>query len=137
MDHCKKEGVRYVICVASDYESGVKIAKISENFEMVLPCAGFHPVHFMKSKDSENELNDVCEFIRRYSNELYCIGEIGLDFSPWVVKCEDDKNKQIAAFKKQIALAKEFSLPIVCVINVIRILIFFRIFIREMLVITP
>ena len=81
-------------------------------------------------------------FIHEHHGELVCIGEvrlifssfkhsvtislnaliavvhlhqIGLDFSPWILKNEAiDKAEQCDALTRQVALAIQYSLPIVC-----------------------
>lgn len=48
----------------------------------------------------------------RPPGDLVGIGECGLDFSPWVVKDEADRDKQRRAFLRQVELAQELDLPL-------------------------
>merc|ERR1712196_135068 len=44
-------------------------------------CAGLHPCHVI-----EEDLKAMCKFIRLSKDKLVAVGEIGLDYSPHVLK---------------------------------------------------
>lgn len=73
--------------------------------EHCFPMMGLHPSSV--NADWKNEMAEIEQEIRQ--KKIYALGEIGLDFY-W---SEEFKTQQIEAFKYQVNLAKELSLPIV------------------------
>jgi len=57
-------------------------------------------------------IDDVIEFIRKHSEEIIGIGEVGLDFHP-PNNTEDIRSAQIKKFEVFISLAKELDKPLV------------------------
>lgn len=100
------EGVGRMICSGYDLDSSVVAAKISETYDSVYFCAGFHPGELQKYKDGDLErLKRLCRH-----EKCVAVGEIGLDYH-----YEDNfpAEKQKEFFFKQLQLADELDLPVV------------------------
>ncbi len=102
----KELGVERVICSGFDLRSSVSAKALSEQFENVYFCAGFHPSELDKYEDGD------VEKIRALTNCEKCVavGEIGLDYH-----FEDNPSpeRQRELFVKQLRLADEVGLPVV------------------------
>lgn len=100
----KENGVEYIINIGSDRVGNIKSLALSEKFPHIYSTIGIHP-HDAKTLDDKlyNELKAWAK-----NPKVVAIGEIGLDYH----YMHSAKDVQIAAFKKQIALARELSLPI-------------------------
>ena len=100
-----EEGVDYIIVPGTDIASSAQAVELADKHEAIYASAGIHP------HDTANWEDSLIDNIREIAKhpKVVAIGEIGLDyyydFSP--------KNIQKIAFKKQIELALELSLPII------------------------
>jgi len=106
-------GVKGIIAVCefpSDIQDVMDLARRHPKF--IYPCIGVHPVQVGSKSVSMKEYDEAEMFIRKYSEFLVGIGEVGLDFTPYHIKSPDDKDVQREVFKKQIRLAKELNLPL-------------------------
>jgi TatD DNase family protein len=106
VDRCKKNDVERLFLPNVDADSVSKVLALTNAFPgMCYPMLGLHPCSV---KDGwENELEIIKQALHQH--KIYAVGEIGIDLY-W------DKTtlpEQIAAFKMQIAWAKELKLPIV------------------------
>ncbi len=104
----KDSGLKYLLSPMdfTDEEAEIKpVREIVEKTEDYYLAFGVHP-HNAKYWNSETEKKLLALL---ENNRVKAVGEIGLDFyynfSP--------KEEQIAAFKAQIEIAKEFGLPII------------------------
>jgi TatD DNase family protein len=101
----KKAGLRYMLTVATEEKYFAKALEIIESHEMIYGAFGIHP-------HNSQEFNEkLAERIRGYfsQSKLVAYGEIGLDF----YRNYAPRDVQIKAFRAQIELAKELSLPII------------------------
>ena len=105
-------GIAHIMAVSMNVESAIKILSLANSFSLIRPCAGLHPVSFSKSQNKENDLKEMELFIRENHEKLFCIGEVGLDFSHWLIENEVQKMEQIKAFEVQIQLAIELQIPL-------------------------
>lgn len=101
----KEDGIEYIINIGSDREGNIKGLKVSNEYPHVFSSVGIHP-HDAKTLD-ERLFNEIKEWAQK--PKVVAIGEIGLDYH----YLHSPKKVQIDTFKKQIALAKELSLPII------------------------
>ncbi len=102
----KAKGVERMICSGFDLISSKQAAKLSERFESVYFCAGFHPSELARLKDK-----DWQEFETLFEHEkCVAVGEIGLDYH---FENNPSKETQRRAFIKQLELANEAGLPVV------------------------
>ena len=101
--YIKDEGVSLLVNVGADMESSKTSVELSEKYDFIYSAVGVHPYDAPLVKDDEiEELRNLAE-----SKKVVAIGEIGLDYH-----FEDtDKEGQKEGFKRQLALAKELSLP--------------------------
>lgn len=105
------DGVSDIIAVSTDLQAIQKnIAIQTSNPSVRVHVAfGVHP-----GEIKIDQLPSTFEFIRAHINQAVAIGETGLDYwYKWVRKDDVEKKKQRNCFEKHLALAKEFSLPIV------------------------
>ncbi len=100
-----EEGIEYIINIGSDRAGNIKCLEVSGQYTHIFSTVGIHP-HDAKTLDDKlfYELKQWAE-----NPKVVAIGEIGLDFH----YMNSPKDIQIDAFKKQIALARELSLPII------------------------
>lgn len=99
------EGVGFFINIGSNLESSFASCELAGNFPQVYASVGVHP-HDADSFDQSAE-NSLKELAKR--NKVVAIGEIGLDYYRNISSSENQKQ----AFIKQVAIAKEFNLPLV------------------------
>lgn len=108
---CKQKLKAVVTCCAhpSDWNLTKEIAEKHKGF--IYGIAGIHP-EFIK-EISEKEIEEFLKIIKQEAKAktIVGIGETGLDFH-WI-KEEEWREKQKEMFRKFIALAKEFNLPLV------------------------
>ena len=99
-------GVKRMICSGFDLVSSKQAAAISERFESVYFCAGFHPSELSRLRET-----DWQEFAALFRHEkCVAVGEIGLDYH-----FEDNPPRQTQreAFVRQLKMANEAGLPVV------------------------
>lgn len=93
-----------LVSVAEDLDSSIRNLKLSEESDWIKPCVGIHP--WRVSKSSTSDLKAVERAAS--SNDIVCIGEIGLDtkFTPETI------DRQREFFLAQLKLGKEYDLPL-------------------------
>ena len=100
--NAKEAGLTHIINVAIDIKSGKQAVKQADQYhEFISATMGVHPCDvagFLDFKTLKKELS---------TGQYVAVGEIGLDYYYMVASKED----QIACFKKQLDLAREFKLP--------------------------
>ena len=102
----KENGVGLVICSGFDLDSSIIAKNLSEQYEEVYFCAGFHPSELDKYHEGDLEkLATLCAH-----EKCVAVGEIGLDYH-----FEDNPSPetQRELFLRQLALADELGLPVV------------------------
>ncbi|MBH37724.1 hydrolase TatD [bacterium] len=102
IEKAKKAGVTHIINVAIDIKSGKQALKQAGQYpEFISATMGVHPCDvagFSDFKTLKKELS---------TGKYVAVGEIGLDYYHMATS----KEEQIACFKKQLDLAREFKLP--------------------------
>jgi TatD DNase family protein len=69
-------GVERIICSGYDLDSSIRAKALSEAYENVYFCAGFHPSELGKYKEGDlSKIKDLCQ-----SEKCVAVGEIGLDY---------------------------------------------------------
>lgn len=103
IERAREKGIGAIIVPATNLASCEQVVRLCEKYEMIYGAVGIHP-HDTSEWD-ESYLINIEEFAK--NRKIVAIGEIGLDyyydFSP--------KEKQMAAFNAQLALAADLSLP--------------------------
>lgn len=106
IDRAKAAGVKYVVLPnvdSSTIESMLSTAQQYPHF--CFPAMGIHPTSV---KDNfEDELAIVENYLR--TQKFYAVGEIGIDLYWDKTHLEEQK----VAFRRQLKLAKELSLPVI------------------------
>jgi len=103
INEAKEAGIEYIICPSTNLETAKKTLEIADKFPVVYAAIGIHP------HDTENFNDETLNELEKLLNhpKVVAIGEIGLDYyynySP--------KEKQKAAFREQLKLAKKHKLP--------------------------
>jgi len=97
--------VKYMINAGSDRDGNLRGLELSGKYENVYSAVGIHP-HDAKTLD-EKLFKEVKEWVRQ--PKVVAVGEIGLDYH----YLHSPKGVQIEAFRRQIAMANNFGLPII------------------------
>lgn len=98
-------GIQKIICVGMDYESSLKAKEIAHSHKNIFFSAGYHPGYI----DDYNEEEYIKTVALLDDNKAVAVGEIGIDLY-WR---QDNLDKQIEVFEKQINLAIKHNLPII------------------------
>ena len=102
----KSNGVTHAITIGSNILDSRLSVEIANKYDNIYCAIGVHP------EEVENfNIDELEDLIKQNidGGKLVAIGEIGLDYY-WR---KDNKREQIEIFKKQIELAKKYTLPIV------------------------
>jgi len=103
--HMKDEGV-FTITVGTDLENSKRAVRLAENYENIFASIGLHPTD---SKEDFKE-EDYIELVK--NSKVVAIGECGLEFSRLGDDAEQEKNRQINIFKKQIDFSVKYNKPL-------------------------
>ncbi|MDD5757751.1 MAG: TatD family hydrolase [Desulfobulbaceae bacterium] len=98
-------GVKYILTVGIDLASSKAAVTLADEFPGVYCSVGIHPHHVVGVEESE--YREIAALARHPKVKAY--GEIGLDYA----RDYAPHDVQIKHFERQIALAKELSLPLI------------------------
>lgn len=98
-------GVSRVLLVGETLKDAEKNLLLARRYQQLIAGAGLYPGN-AQIKAAE----EIGDFISRHHQELYAIGEVGLDF--WLAKEEVEKEIQREVLRYFARLAKEFDLPL-------------------------
>ncbi|MCJ7450808.1 MAG: TatD family hydrolase [Candidatus Nanohaloarchaeota archaeon QJJ-9] len=105
-----REKLHAVINSGSNPQANQNALKLSEDYSnFIYPALGAHPIHV--EEFSEKDLERIEKQIRKNSEEIVAVGEIGLDFHH--EKSKDGRDKQKKIFKRFLGVAEELDLPVV------------------------
>lgn len=105
VERANEKYVDTIVCSSYDITSSLQSLKIAKDFKGVYVNVGIHPENVDCFEDSQIEkLKELAKL-----EKVVAIGEIGLDYH----YTSENKDLQKEVFRKQIALANEFGLPIV------------------------
>ncbi|MBQ9729131.1 MAG: TatD family hydrolase [Clostridia bacterium] len=106
IDRAKREGVTRMICSGFDVESSLQAKVLSETYEEIYFCAGFHPGELGHYREGDlKELRKLCRH-----EKCVAVGEIGLDYH---FEDNPEPKLQRELFVRQLELANEEGLPVV------------------------
>ncbi len=99
------EGLKYILTVGTEERYFETVAEIINSHPIVYGAIGIHP------HNSVDFNRNAAETIRKYLKQKKIVGygEIGLDF----FKNYSPKDRQIKAFREQLALAADEGLPVI------------------------
>lgn len=103
-------GLLGVVNVSASYPSALKVVAQAARFDRMYAAVGIHPEELeAEGMSFEEQLSGIRALLsEREKHKIVALGEIGLDYY-WR---QDNKEAQRLAFEAQLALAKEFSLPV-------------------------
>lgn len=122
--NAEEKKVKGIISVTETYEDCLDVLDVAKKYSIIIPGIGLHPIQPLVDENGQRlskggrtstleEVYPVLELIKKYKDEIACIGEVGLDFSPqFLNKVEEEKEIQKQIFEKQIELANEFNIPL-------------------------
>ncbi len=107
IDHCFQNGLKKIVTVIDPFEKNSieTSAELLDAYPGIWAVAGAHP-HAAERYTPFIE-NSILEILKQ--NKVWGIGEIGLDFHYNYSSAE----KQVATFRRQLALAKELKKPVI------------------------
>jgi TatD DNase family protein len=105
LDRAREKGIARIINVGSSIEGTRRAVELSKKYDIVYASAGIHPHDASSATD---EIFKEIEALTR-DKKVVAIGEVGLDY----YRNLSPKEKQIEAFKRFIALARERDLPLI------------------------
>lgn len=98
-------GVNRYINNATDINSIKEILKLVKEYPNMYGAIGIHPEEVITYHDSDLEYLET----HLKDEKIIAIGEIGLDY----YYTKENKDKQIALFKRQLELAEKYNLPVI------------------------
>lgn len=103
----KGAGVSNVVNIGCDLESSKEALALAESDPRLFATLGVHPcsAHLL----TDEVLSSFRELLDSNNTNIVGIGETGLDY----FKYDGDRSIQHNAFRSQLALAKEYNLPVV------------------------
>ncbi|MBU4480326.1 TatD family hydrolase [Patescibacteria group bacterium] len=101
----KDEGV-FTITVGTDLENSKKAVRLADKYENIFASIGLHPTDVKEDFKEE----DYLELVK--NKKVVAIGECGLEFFRLGEDAEDEKQRQIDIFKKQIDFAVKYDKPL-------------------------
>ncbi|XP_053568436.1 putative deoxyribonuclease tatdn3-A [Bombina bombina] len=116
LNKSKEKGIQALISVTENGEEFERLIQLSERYpNFIFPCFGVHPIQ--SSADglysvTMKDLESAVPMFDKYSNKLVAIGEIGLDFTPWLASTSEKREQQMKVFQMQLDIAKNFDLPV-------------------------
>lgn len=105
LERAGRAGIGAIITVSETLADSRRNLALAAQYTCLKPAAGLYP-EFANLQETEQ----MVEFIRQNSAELYAIGEVGLDF--WLAKDEPTREVQRAVFQQFIYLSAELHLPL-------------------------
>ncbi|RMH64883.1 MAG: TatD family deoxyribonuclease [Calditrichaeota bacterium] len=94
-----------IITIGTSVETSRKAVELAESYAPIFAAVGIHPSDCQEA--TEADYHEIEKLSRH--EKVVAIGEIGLDY----YKMYTEKPTQMAAFKRQIALARSVNLPII------------------------
>jgi TatD DNase family protein len=113
LEKAKMAGVQKLIAPSVSQKNWHKLIKLSAEFHSLYYALGLHPVWIKNHQKAD--LNKLEALLAKRLPRCLAIGEIGLDFSDFsgAPLQQADKEKQLAFFKAQLALAERYQYPVI------------------------
>ncbi|OUM59882.1 hypothetical protein PIROE2DRAFT_46697 [Piromyces sp. E2] len=121
----QEKNVKGIISVTETYEDCLDVLNVVMQYpNIILPGLGLHPIQPLVDENGQrldkggrsstlDEVYPILDLIKEHKDEIVCIGEVGLDYSPQFLKnVEEEKEIQKQIFQKQIELANEYNIPL-------------------------
>ena len=91
-------------CVSMDNENSHQTLELAKKSKLVLPFIGIHP------ECTHDNLEDMTKMIEDNYEQIYGVGEIGLD--PTYCSNDEDDKRQLYVFETLLGLAEKFNKPV-------------------------
>uniref|UniRef100_A0A8C5PC62 Uncharacterized protein n=1 Tax=Leptobrachium leishanense TaxID=445787 RepID=A0A8C5PC62_9ANUR len=116
IEKSQKDGLQALVCVTEFSEEFERLIHLSERFpDFLMPCLGIHPIQ----RDAQGlrsvtvqDLEPVLTMFDEYKDQMVAVGEIGLDFTPWLAPTQEQREEQLKVFQMQLDIAKRLDLPV-------------------------
>ncbi|KAM4772323.1 putative deoxyribonuclease tatdn3-A [Rhinophrynus dorsalis] len=116
IEKSKRNGIQALISVTEHEGEFERLILLAERYpDLIMPCFGIHPIqsnvngqHSVTMKDLQPALTQF----DKYKDKLVAIGEIGLDFTPWLVPTSEQREEQLKVFQMQLDIAKRLDLTV-------------------------
>jgi TatD DNase family protein len=83
LQEAQNNHVHKIIVVSEDEPSSHKVLALCKQHSHILkPSLGLHPCNV----HSRDQIQRMVTLVRQHANEIVCIGEVGLDFTPGILK---------------------------------------------------
>jgi TatD DNase family protein len=105
VEEAKKSNVKIIANSGVDLKSNIKAIELIEKYPEVKTFLGLHPLDIQNT--TEKQIKDTINFIKKHSDKILGIGEIGID-----LKEQTNFEQQQNIFEKMIELAKELDKPV-------------------------
>jgi TatD DNase family protein len=105
LERARNIGISSIICVGESLSDTSRVLELSKIYPVLRPAVGLFP-----SVLELQQVDEISRLIRRHTDRLAAIGEVGLD--RWIVKEEADRSVQEAIFRRFIDLALELDIPL-------------------------
>ncbi|XP_029449089.1 putative deoxyribonuclease tatdn3-A isoform X3 [Rhinatrema bivittatum] len=116
IEKSRQAGVKALVSVTEHANEFERLIHLSERYaDFVMPCFGIHPVQSTEQGHHSVSLQDlepVLPVFEKFKDKLVAIGEIGLDFTPWLASTWQEREEQKRVFRMQLDAAKRFGLPV-------------------------
>ncbi|XP_069464641.1 putative deoxyribonuclease tatdn3-A [Ambystoma mexicanum] len=116
VEQSRKAGVVALVSVTEHEHEFERMIALSGRYSgFVLPCFGIHPIQ----SDADcyrsvtmQDLEPALPMFEKYKDKLVAIGEIGLDFTPWLASTLEQREEQQRVFHMQLKIAQKLDLPV-------------------------
>lgn len=109
----REAGIKTLVAVTEEIGEFKRVLQLQESYpDLVAPCFGVHPLQPERRSVNLQDLEGALPHFYNHREQLVAIGEIGLDFTPWCVSTQQDRDDQMKVFVKQLDIAKELDLPV-------------------------
>jgi TatD DNase family protein len=113
IQQCANNKVHQIVVPAITPENWQSVLTIAQQYSIeackIFPCLGIHP-WFLRDLTSQH-LQQLANIVSRNFNDLVAIGETGIDGV--IAKEQGNLHQQIEFFEFQLALAKQYALPVI------------------------
>ena len=106
IEKARRARVEFILDNGLNPESNKRVLELAKKYFELKPCLGMYPSDAIDL--SREELEKALDFIKEHKNEIYAIGEVGLD-----LKELDSLEGQEKIFRKMVELAIELDKPLI------------------------